>query len=138
MPKIHKGHVVAFFAFDIGFEILLDRLNTLPASTTAPPLSKKKQTPAYLQYTIPPRIIGLGETAPLADCVGVGQVQATLFDFGAASVAFQWPFSAKQPLDLETLPQLSNALQTRNLELEATQRVEELARQINSARSIPR
>src|SRR5258708_38035526 len=99
MPKILKGHVIAFFAFDIGFEILLDQLDTLSVSTLAPPLSKKKQTPAYLQYTKPPRIIGLGETASFAPGISAGQVQATVFDFGAASIAFQWSFSAEEPLD---------------------------------------
>src|SRR5258708_35964690 len=108
MPKILKGHVIAFFAFDIGFEILLDQLDTLSTSTTAPPLSKKKQTPAYLQYTKPPRIIGLGETSPLAGMAG--QVQATLFDFGAASIAFQWPFSAKDGFEVEGLPHLGDEL----------------------------
>jgi hypothetical protein len=133
MPKIVKGQVIAFFAFDIGFEILLDQLDSLSASTLAPPLSKKKQTPAYLQYTTPPRIIGLGESAPFASSVSPAQVQATIFDFGAASIAFQWSISAKEPLDLERLPQLSHALYAGNLESEANRQVEKLASQISSA-----
>jgi hypothetical protein len=133
MPKILKGHVIAFFAFDIGFEILLDKVDVLPASTTAPRISKKKQTPAYLQYTTPPRIIGLGDLPPLAPGLGVAQTQATLFDFGAASIAFQWTFSARAPFDLETLPQLSQKLHDQNLESEATNQVEKLSRQISSA-----
>ncbi len=56
MRRIQKGQVVAFFAFDIGYEIDLAQLSRLTAAVPAQPISRKKQTPPYLQYTKPPHI----------------------------------------------------------------------------------
>ncbi|HZS46079.1 MAG TPA: hypothetical protein VFC63_13320 [Blastocatellia bacterium] len=131
MPKILKGHLIALFAFDIGFEISLDKLNTLPASMAAPPLSKKKQTPAYLQYTVPPRIVGLGEVDAVAGRQGLSQ--ATLFHFGAASIAYQWTISSEGGFDLEDLPKLSSDLYSHNLEDRARKQIEKLTSDIQSA-----
>ena len=131
MTKIRKGHLTALFAFDIGFEILLDHLSTLPASTTAPPLSKKKQTPAYLQYTIPPRIVTLGEAPALSGMTG--QIVATIFDFGAVSVGYQWNILPESEIGLENLVGISHELYGRNLENQARKKVKELTENIRSA-----
>jgi len=65
MTQILQGQVVALFAFDLGFEVSLEQLGGLFSAMPVPPLSQKKQTPAYLQYTRPPQIVNLGETDPL-------------------------------------------------------------------------
>jgi len=91
MAQILKGQVVALFAFDLGFEVSLEQLGALLSAMPAPPLSRKKQTPPYLQYTKPPRIINLGEAEALQ--TEPGNIQATIFDFGAVSIAYRWPLA---------------------------------------------
>jgi hypothetical protein len=126
---IQKGQVVAFFAFDIGYEIDLERLRQVTAAVPAQPISRKKQTPPYLQYTKPPQILPLG-TAP--DMLSTdGTLQATAFDFGAVSLAYRWPI--KQGLSLDELPRLSRELYERSLELHARETIEQLLKQINPA-----
>src|SRR5437879_11082547 len=64
MTQILQGQVVALFAFDLGFEVSLEQLGELFVSMPAPRLTQKKQTPAYLQYARPPRIVNSGQTSP--------------------------------------------------------------------------
>ncbi len=118
MTQILQGQVVALFAFDLGFEVSLEQLAGLFSSMPVPPLSQKKLTPSYLQYARPPQIVNLGQTEPLRDLSG--NVQAMVFDFGAASIAYRWPLTAPgQKLRLQDLPQLSQELYSRNLETHA-------------------
>jgi hypothetical protein len=127
--QILQGQVVALFAFDLGFEVSLGQLDGL-SSTTVPPLSQKKQTPAYLQYARPPRIINLGEVDPLFAVPGT--IQAMVFDFGAASIAYRWSLGPPgEKLCLQDMPRLSQELHGRNLEVDAriqAQRVMEMIR----------
>jgi hypothetical protein len=88
MTKLLNGRVIALFAFDIGFEVVLDQLSELPSSAPVPPLSPKKQTPTFLQYAKPPRVVHVGEIRPILS--EAGRAQVTVFDFGAASIAYQW------------------------------------------------
>lgn len=129
MTQILQGQVVALFAFDLGFEVSLEQLDRF-SSVPVPPLSQKKQTPAYLQYARPPRIVHLGEISPL--CAMPGTIQAMVFDFGAASIAYRWPLGAAQAgLSLQDMPRLSQELYARNLEADAriqAQRVMEMIR----------
>jgi hypothetical protein len=119
MTKILQGQVVALFAFDLGFEVSLERLLGKEfASIPVPPLTQKKQTPAYLQYSRPPQIMGLGEADPLL--VTPASIQAMVFDFGAVSISFRWPLRApEEKLPLQELPKLSQDLYSRNLEVDA-------------------
>jgi len=132
MIRIRKGQVIALFAFAIGFEVSLEQLGALLTSTPVQPLSQKKQTPAYLQYTKPPRIVNLGEAAALSD--EPGTIRAMVFDFGATSIAYQWPLTAPgQDLPLASLPQLSRELYSRNLEAQARAQVQRLMEKIETA-----
>jgi hypothetical protein len=132
MTKLLNGRVIAFFAFDIGFEVALEQLNQLPSSAPVQPLSPKKQTPTFLQYAKPPRVVHLGEIRPILS--EVGRAQVTVFDFGAASIAYQWslPFG-QQALSLADLPQLSRMLSDRNLEAQSRQQIQTFVEQIRSA-----
>ena len=121
---ISKGNVVALFAFDIGLEVSLEQLGALLESAQIQPLSPKKQTPPYVQYSKPPRIVNLPHDAgtkphlpglPETRC----QVQATVFDFGAVSIAYRWPLTSESKLALEDLPRLSQQLYRQGLESRA-------------------
>ena len=124
MTQISKGHVVALFAFDIGLEVSLEQLGSLLESAQIQPLSPKKQTPPYVQYSKPPRIVNLPHDAgtephlpgfPDTRC----QLQATVFDFGAVSIAYRWPLNSESKLALEDLPRLSQQLYRQGLESRA-------------------
>ena len=131
MTQILQGQVVALFAFDLGFEVSLERLDEF-SSMLLPPLSQKKQTPAYLQYARPPRIINLGEIPALFAMPGT--IQAMVFDFGAASIAYRWSLAAsRKKLHLQELPRLSQELYGRNLEADARMRAQRVMQMIKPA-----
>jgi hypothetical protein len=134
MALINKGQIVAFFAFDLGDEIDLEQLSRLTAAVPAPPLSRKKQTPPYLQYTRLPLVLHLGSAPELFSSVGT--LQATAFDFGAVSLTYRW--TAPADLSLDGLPQLSRTLYEQNLAFQAGAAIEQLLARIKSAIARPR
>jgi len=82
------------FAFDIGYEIDLDRARTLlPGETGA--LTRRRRTPESIRYR-PAPLRTMIDPAGLALPGGVPTVQPpraelTIFDFGAMSLAVQFP-----------------------------------------------
>ena len=132
MPTIQQGHVVALFAFDVGYEVDLGKIRELLTTTPVQPLSRKKQTPTYLQYSKPPQLLHLGATAELL--TRPGSIQATIFDFGCVSIAYRWPIALPdEPLELARLPEISHDLYQRNLEAHARELIESLRQQMNPA-----
>lgn len=118
--RVEKGRIRACFAFDIGHEVSLERLRQIAEVRPVPPLSRKKQTPTHLQYTIPPLILPLG-SAPvlLRGESSPGTVTATIFDFGALSLSYQWEIDPGANLALADLPALSLRLHQQDLEIQA-------------------
>lgn len=131
MTRILQGQAVAMFAFDVGYEVSLERLSAMMATTPVQPLSRKKQTPTYLQYTRPPQILHLGITT--GHFASPGNIQATIFDFGAVSISYRWNLVANEPLSLAELPQISHDLYNLNLEAHAHEQVESLMLKIEPA-----
>jgi hypothetical protein len=136
MTQIQQGHVTALFAFDIGYEVALDQVRELLMTTPVQPLSRKKQTPTYLQYSKPPQMLHLGTTQELLSLPGT--IQATIFDFGAISIAYRWPLaSSNEPLDLAQLPQISHDLYEHNLEVHARELLGSLLQRMQPAITKP-
>ncbi len=136
MPTIQQGHVVALFAFDVGYEVDLGKIRELLTTTPVQPLSRKKQTPTYLQYSKPPQWLHLGATAELL--TRPGSIQATIFDFGCVSIAYRWPIALPdEPLELIRLPEISHDLYERNLEAHARELIESLRQQMRPAITKP-
>ena len=132
MTKLLNGRIIALFAFDIGFEVALEQLSKLPSSAPVQPLSPKKQTPTFLQYSKPPLVVHLGEIKPILS--EAGRAQVTVFDFGAASIAYQWSLPAgQQALSLADLQPLSRTLYDRNLEAQAKEQIQVFLEEIRSA-----
>ncbi|UFP95799.1 hypothetical protein [Gloeobacter morelensis] len=133
MVTIAQGQAVALFAFDVGYEVSLQEVSSLLSSSPVQPLSRKRQTPSYLQYTDPPpQVLNLGET-PAIGAEGPGQLQATVFSFGAISLAFRWPLR----LELDQLPQLSQRLYGLELEKQARSQVSSLMEKLRPAIARP-
>ncbi len=136
MTRILQGQVVAMFAFDVGHEVSLERLSAMMATTPIQPLSRKKQTPTYLQYTKPPQILHLGLAT--GHFASPGNIQATVFDFGAVSISYRWNLASGEAVSLDDLPQISHDLHALNLEAQAKEQVESLMLKIEPAIVRPR
>jgi hypothetical protein len=113
---VSKGYALAFFAFDIGYEVALDQARRLLTSAPVQPLSRKKQSPIHLQYTTPPEVVQWGQT-PLELAGQAGTIQITLYDFGAVSIAYRW--SLPEATSLAQLAKLSDDLYERDLDEDA-------------------
>lgn len=146
--RVLKGEVRACFAFDIGHEVSLDRLRQIAEVRPVPPISRKKQTPTHLQYTIPPLVLPLGPSGPAVlargqlDSIFPGgsihvSSRATIFDFGALSISYQWSFDAAAGLCLTDLPALSQRLYQQDLENQARETVAHLLESIGPAITRP-
>lgn len=136
MTRILQGQVVALFAYDLGYEVSLEKLSAMMATTPVQPLSRKKQTPTYLQYTKPPQILHLGLSSGHFSVPG--NIYATIFDFGAVSVSYRWPLPQGDSTMLGDLPWLSHNLYHFNLEAHAREQVEALMKKIDPAIIRPR
>jgi hypothetical protein len=134
--QIQQGHVLALFAFDIGYEVALDRVRELLTTTPVQPLSRKKQTPNYLQYSTAPQMLHLGATQELL--LRPGHIQATIFEFGAVSIAYRWPIALQnEPLPLARLPEISFDLSERKLDEHARELAESLLQRLQPALTKP-
>ncbi|HEX8999050.1 MAG TPA: hypothetical protein VGB07_04055 [Blastocatellia bacterium] len=131
MTRILQGQVVAMFAFDVGYEVSLERLSAMMATTPVQPLSRKKQTPTYLQYTQPPQILHLGIAT--GHFPAPGNILATIFDFGAVSISYRWNLAQVEAPLLSDLPQISHDLYHLNIEAHAREQVESLMLKIEPA-----
>jgi hypothetical protein len=109
----------------------LEKLATLFSAIPVQPLSRKKQTPTHMQYARPPVVLSLQSDELLRGhhC----NLQATIFDFGAVSLAYRWQLGAELQAQLEDLPQLSNEIYNRNLELKAREEVLKLLERVRPA-----
>jgi len=136
MARIVQGQVVALFAFDVGYEVSLEKLSAMLVTTPVQPLSRKKQTPTYLQYTRPPQILSLGLAA--GHFAVAGNIQATIFDFGAVSIAYRWPIGHGNEASLEGLPRISHDLFNLDLGGHAREQAEALMKKIEPAIFRPR
>ena len=134
--EIIRGHLLALFAFDVGYEVALDKLAALFAAARVQPLSRKRQTPAYLQFAIPPVTLELETRQEYCDAPA--SLQATVFDFGAVSLAYRYPLPFGDGLSLEHLAQIGAELYGRNLETIAWQDAHSLVERIAPAIHRPR
>lgn len=87
--RILDGHVFAFVAFDIGFEIDLERARRLLDGTRVPGLRQERPTPPEVRYPEAPVELSLGEQTLPDGTVAV--VTARLFEFGVTSILFTLP-----------------------------------------------
>src|SRR5262245_37284311 len=91
--RIIDGRLFAFVAFDIGFEIDLEKARTLLHGTRVPALRQARPTPPEVDYPEAPVELSLGEERFPADIVAT--VTARLFDFGVVSVLFELPLPSE-------------------------------------------
>ena len=90
--------VYLFFAFDVGYEIHLDRARALIPGETGP-LARRRRTPESIRYRPAPLrmaldVSGLSLPAGPSAKVGPPRGELTFFDFGALSVMIRFPVEA--------------------------------------------
>ena len=105
-----QGTLHIYVAFDWGDEIPLERVRQLvPASTHE--LPRRRRTPLSFSYRPAPLHVPLPSAALELAELGTVQVTvgATIFDFGAVSVAFHVPFSASHEKLLRLAGNLADA-----------------------------
>src|SRR5215510_15132231 len=130
--RIQQGHISALFAFDVGYEVSLEKLANLLPSVPVQPLSPKKLTPTFTQYNRPPRVLNLGACpGPFGE--DTGQVRATFFDFGVVSLAYRWALAKEHGTLLADLPLISQHLYQSNLVAKGRGQVEELVERVKPA-----
>ncbi|MEQ1761089.1 MAG: hypothetical protein ABL986_22505 [Vicinamibacterales bacterium] len=83
------GYVTAFFLFDIGDAISLQRVGDTINDSVPARLSTRQSTPTYLQYQQPPLIVD-GAVVDAADIRGF-RARFKVFDYGVISVALTRP-----------------------------------------------
>lgn len=132
---IHRGQFMAFFAFDVGYEVFLERIPTLCEATPIRPLSRKRQTPAYLQFTKSPVTLDLKTDESVLGTTA--KLQATVFDFGAISLAYRWSLPTDANLTLDQLAQIGSAIYNRDMESKARNEIVNLFNRIGPAISRP-
>ncbi|WP_435015430.1 hypothetical protein TA3x_002968 [Tundrisphaera sp. TA3] len=86
------------FAFDVGYEIDLDRARALIPGETGP-LARRRRTPESIRYRPAPLrmaldVSGLGLPGGESARVGPPRGELTFFDFGALSVMIRFPVEA--------------------------------------------
>ncbi len=90
--RILDGRTFAFVAFDVGFEIDLERATAVLDASRAPGLRPRRPAPAGLRYASSPVELALGDHV-FPDGTRAA-VNARLFDFGVVSICFLLPAPA--------------------------------------------
>jgi len=136
-PVRIDGHALAFFAFDIGFQVDLDAAEPLVrAATRRRVVRARRPAPVWFDYSPPPlRLVVDGEPVTVGDAPTERAVEVLVYDFGAALLTYQLPL----PEVLSGLPALSTALyEHAELEADARRRIAQVLEAIRPAVERPR
>lgn len=145
--RIHEGDCWAFFAFDAGHGIQLDKaqaaLRAAPAArdeeARRSAISHRRHAPRHLQFRPAPLQVvqSLGEiaTQQIASLSLAPRVECTLYDFGAISVAYRIPIDGGAGgMTTESLLPLAQALgDGATLAVDARRRVDALTNRLAHA-----
>jgi hypothetical protein len=122
-----RGHVTAFFLFDVGDAIDLSRLAAAIDKTVPTRLAPKPPTPTYLQYQQPP--LAFDADAIGLDVIEGFRVRLKAFDYGVVSIALTrelpetWDAILTSGLEWQDKPRLASAAERLCAELVSRIRV---------------
>jgi hypothetical protein len=132
---IEDGCILAYRLFDVGDEIHLDVAEKVLGDAPARRRAKlMREGAASLQFVVPPLDVAIG---PRKETLGSGrpfegEVTARLFDYGAASIVFEWPIPKGTSLD-ELLPLCDELYESSALEAAARREVVALVQKLRTA-----
>lgn len=136
-PVRIAGHALVFFAFDIGFQVDLEKAEPLLLDATRRRVVRaRRPSPLWFDYNPPPLSVVIGGS-PVQ--VGAAETEPTtdvlVYDFGAALITYRLPL----PETLEELPRLGSELYDHAaLEADARERAGRLLESIRPAVERPR
>jgi hypothetical protein len=131
------GHALAFFAFDIGFQVDLDAAEPLVRESTRRRVVRaRRPAPVWFDYSPPPlRLVVEGDPVTVGDASTEGPAEVLVYDFGAALLTYRLPL----PEALSGLPLLGAALyEHAGLEADARRRIAQVLEAIRPAVERPR
>lgn len=110
--RVVSGHLFFFYAYDVGFEIALEKARALCEASDSPGIAGLRPAPAHLQYrprplTVPARAVTVavsGKTFSL-------DATMKIFDFGALSVTLTLPL---EDLSLDDYAEAALSLASEN------------------------
>jgi hypothetical protein len=87
------GHALAFFAFDIGFQVDLDAAEPLVREATRRRVVRaRRPAPVWFDYSPPPlRLVVEGDPVTVGDVSTEGPAEVLVYDFGAALLTYRLP-----------------------------------------------
>ena len=143
--RIHQGSCWVFFAFDVGYSIDLDAAQKMVSNSPARDeqdaqrdvISHRRREPSYLQFHPAPLRINQSVDPVFCDLRGfqvAPRVEATLYDFGAISIAYSIPLDGGSAgLPVEALIPLTESLANNEvLAADARERVRRLSQRFES------
>lgn len=90
--RVASGHLFFFFAFDAGFEVSLEKAQTLCEASESPGIAGLRPSPPHLQYRPKPLVVPAGTVAAAAGGTSwTLDASVKIFDFGALSVTLCLP-----------------------------------------------
>jgi len=132
-----QGEALALFAFDIGFQIDLDRAAPLVREATRRRVVRaRRPAPVWFDYSPPPlRLLVDGAPVTVGDRETEPGVEMLVYDFGCALLTYRLPL----PATIEELPALGAALyEHAALERDARERTRHIVDAIRPAIERPR
>ncbi len=116
------GHALAFFAFDIGFQVDLDTAEPLVAEATRRRVVRaRRPAPVWFDYSPPPlQLVVGGNPVRIDETETAAAAEVLIYDFGCALLTYRMPL----PDNVADLPGLGIALyEHADLEADARERV---------------
>lgn len=136
-PVRISGNALAFFGFDIGFQVDLDAAEPLVREATRRRVVRaRRPAPIWFDYSPPPlRLLVEGDPVAVGNAQTEPAAEILIYDFGAALLTYRMPL----PEHLEDLPALGVALyEHAALEADARQRISRVLDAIRPAVDRPR
>lgn len=131
------GYALAFFAFDIGFQVDLDAAEPLVREATRSRVVRtRRPAPKWFDYNPPPlRLVVEGESVDVGGRSTETAAEIVIYDFGAALVTYRLPL----PETLAELPGLGLSLYEHTaLEADARERVRRVVDEIRPSIERPK
>ncbi len=130
--QIKNGYLVLYYCFDLGNEILLDKIEKILGKKPVElQLTCRRLTPDYLQYRVPPLQIKLGmKSLKLKEEQLKFEVDSKIYDFGVVSIRFWIPLQG----DISELKKTSiKFVESKELENEARKELEKIKKDLTEA-----
>jgi hypothetical protein len=110
--RVASGHLLFFYAYDVGFEIALEQARALCEASDSPGITGLRPAPAHLQYRPRPLTVPAGAVSvPVPGKSFRLDATVKIFDFGALSVTLTLPLEG---LSLDEYSEIALSIASEN------------------------